>query len=232
MEKSFPKLDLVYFKMRAFTEAIQMQLCYGNVPYTYHMAWEYFEKSWPEMKKEIGFGQLPILIVDNKTHIWQSGSIMRYTAILANTSPTNEEERAIADAIFESSQELFQPLSATINFRIGEEYEALKKTILSGFEPKMFYFNKYLERDKSGPFFLGKNPAYCDFGTYHQLSMIRVLEPTIFDDWPAINGFLSAIENLKGVSEYLDGRPELVGINEEPKLIIKGKAVPTGMMPD
>jgi glutathione S-transferase len=232
MEKSFPKLDLVYFKMRAFTEAIQMQLCYGNVPYTYYMAWEYFDKAWPEMKKEIGFGQLPVLIVDNKTHIWQSGSIMRYTANLANTCPTNEEDRGIADAIFESSQELFQPLNATINFKVGEEYESLRKTILSGFEPKIFYFNKYLERDKSGPFFLGKIPAYCDFGTYHQLSMIRVLEPTIFADWPAIKGFLSAIENLKGVSEYLDGRPELVGIKEEPKLIIKGKAVPTGMMPD
>ena len=117
MEKSFPKLDLVYFKMRAFTEAIQMQLCYGNVPYTYHMAWEYFEKSWPEMKKEIGFGQLPVLIVDNQTTIWQSGSIMRYTAKLANTLPANDEDRAIADAIFESSQELFQPLNATINFK-------------------------------------------------------------------------------------------------------------------
>ena len=232
MQKSFPKLDLVYFKMRAFTEAIQMQLCYGNVPYTYHMAWEYFDKSWPEIKKEIGFGQLPVLIVDNKTHIWQSGSIMRYTANLANTCPTNEEDRGIADAIFESSQELFQPLNATINFKVGEEYESLKKTILSGFEPKIFYFNKYLERDNSGPFFLGKSPAYCDFGTYHQLSMTRVLEPTIFDDWPIIKGFLSAIENLKGVSEYLDGRPELVGIKKEPKLIIKGKAVPTGMTPD
>ena len=232
MEKSFPKLDLVYFKMRAFTEAIQMQLCYGNVPYTYYMAWEYFDKPWPEMKKEIGFGQLPVLIVDTKTYIWQSGSIMRYTANLANTCPTNKEDRGIADAIFESSQELFQPLNATINFKVGEEYESLKKTILSGFEPKIFYFNKYLERNNSGPFFLGKYPAYCDFGTYHQLSMIRVLEPTIFDDWPTIKGFLSAIENLKGVSEYLDGRPELVGIKEEPKLIIKGKAVPTGMMPD
>ena len=62
--------------------------------------------------------------------------------------------------------------------------------------------------------------------------MIRVLEPTIFDDWPAINGLLSAIENLKGVSEYLNSRPELVGIKEEPKLISKGKGVPTGMMPD
>ena len=232
MEKPFPKLDLVYFKMRAFTEAIQMQLCYGNVPYTYHMAWEYFEKSWPEMKKEIGFGQLPILVVDNNTHIWQSGSIMRYTAKLANTYPSNDEDTGIADAIFESSQELFQPLNATINFKVGEEYESLKKMILSGFEPKIYYFNKYLERDKSSPFFLGKSPAYCDFGVYHQLSMIRVLEPTIFEDWPAINSFLSAVENLKGVSEYLDRRPELVGIKEEPKLIIKGKAVPTGMMPD
>ena len=232
MEKSFPKLDLVYFKMRAFTEAIQMQLCFGKVPYTYHMAWEYFEKSWPEMKKEIGFGQLPILIVDNKTHIWQSGSIMRYTANLANTLPERDEDQAIADAIFESSQELFQPLNATINFKTGEEYEALKKTILSGFEPKIFYFNKYLERTRGGPFFLGENPTYCDFGVYHQLSMIRVLEPTIFDDWASIGGFFSAVENLSGVSEYLNSRPELVGIKEAPKLIIKGEAVSTGMMPD
>ena len=232
MEKSFPKLDLVYFKMRAFTEAIQMQLCFGKVPYTYHMAWEYFEKSWPEMKKEMGFGQLPILIVDDKTHIWQSGSIMRYTANLANTLPECDEDRAIADAIFESSQELFQPLNATINFKTGEEYEALKKTILSGFGPKIFYFNKYLERSRGGPFFLGENPAYCDFGVYHQLSMIRVLEPTIFDDWASIGGFFSAVENLSGVSEYLNSRPELVGIKEAPKLIIKGEAVPTGMMPD
>ena len=127
MEKSFPKLDLVYFKMRAFTEAIQMQLCYGNVPYTYHMAWEYFEKSWPEMKKEIGFGQLPVLIVDNQTTIWQSGSIMRYTAKLANTLPANEEDRAIADAIFESSQELFQPLNATINFKTERNMKLSRK---------------------------------------------------------------------------------------------------------
>ena len=62
--------------------------------------------------------------------------------------------------------------------------------------------------------------------------MIRVLEPTIFDDWAAIESFFSAIENLTGVSEYLNSRPKLVGIKEEPKLIIKGKAVPTGMMPD
>ena len=62
--------------------------------------------------------------------------------------------------------------------------------------------------------------------------MIRVLELTIFDDWPKIVSFFNATENLSGVSEYLNSRPELVGIKEEPKLILKGKAVPTGMMPD
>ena len=62
--------------------------------------------------------------------------------------------------------------------------------------------------------------------------MIQVLEPTIFDDWSNLVSFFGAIENLSGVSEYLNSRPELVGIKEEPKLIIKGKAVPTGMMPD
>ena len=86
-----------------------------------------FDKPWPEMKKEIGFGQLPVLIVDTKTYIWQSGSIMRYTANLANTCPTNEEDRGIADAIFESSQELFQPLNATINFKVGENTSLSKK---------------------------------------------------------------------------------------------------------
>ena len=51
-----PKLDLIYFKMRAFTEAIQMQLCYGKIPYNYHFAWDYFDKPWHEVKKEEGFG--------------------------------------------------------------------------------------------------------------------------------------------------------------------------------
>ena len=72
------------------------------------------------------FGQLPLLVINDKKNIWQSGSIMRYLATLTNTIPKNLEDRAIADAIFESSQELFQPLNATTNFRVGEDYKTLK----------------------------------------------------------------------------------------------------------
>ena len=232
MSTTLPKLDLIYFKMRAFTEAIQMQLCYANIPYNYHFPWDYFDKPWPEVKKEAGFGQLPLLVINDKKRVWQSGSIMRYTANLANTLPDNSEDRGIADAIFESSQELFQPLNATINFRVGKDYENFKKSILDDFRPRLFYFNKFLENDNSGPFFFGQSPFYCDFGTYHQFSLIRVLEKTVFNDLPAVSAFMRAIENLAGVSNYLSDRPDLIGIGEEPKLVIDGRAVSTGMKPE
>ena len=89
-------------------------------------------------KKGKGFGQLPLLVINDEKR-WQSGSIMRYT----NCFPENLEERGIADAIFESSQELFQPLNATINFKVGQDYENFKKIILDDFRPRLFYFNKF-----------------------------------------------------------------------------------------
>ena len=232
MNTILPKLDLIYFKMRAFTEAIQMQLCYGRVPYNYYFPWDYFDKPWHEVKKEEGFGQLPLLVINDEKRVWQSGSIMRYTATLANTLPENLEERGIVDAIFESSQELFQPLNATINFRVGEDFEVFKKSILDDFRPRLFYFNKFLENDKSGPFFFGTSPFYCDFGTYHQFSLIRVLDDTIFDDFSSVKLFMNAVENLKAISEYLSNRPKLIGISEQPKLVIDGKAVSTGIKAD
>ena len=232
MNIKLPKLDLIYFKMRAFTEAIQMQLSYGNIPYNYHFPWDYFDKPWPEAKKEAGFGQLPLLVINDEKRVWQSGSIMRYVATLAKTVPEKLEDKGIADAIFESSQELFQPLNATINFKVGEDYENFKKSILNNFQPRLFYFNKFLENDQSGPFFFGKSPFYCDFGTYHQFSLIRVLDNTIFDDFSSLKLFMTAVENLKGVSEYLSSRPELIGVGKEPMLVIDGKAVSTGIKPD
>ena len=54
--------------------------------------------------RDRGLGQLPLLVINDEKRVWQSGSIIRYTAALANTLPEKLEETAIADAIFESSQ--------------------------------------------------------------------------------------------------------------------------------
>ena len=43
---------------------------------------------------------------------------------------------------------------------------------------------------------------------------------------------MNAVENLNAISEYLSSRPKLIGIGEEPKLLINGNEVSTGIMPD
>ena len=43
---------------------------------------------------------------------------------------------------------------------------------------------------------------------------------------------MNAVEDLKAISEYLSSRPELLGVGKEPKLLIGGKEVSTGINPD
>jgi hypothetical protein len=43
---------------------------------------------------------------------------------------------------------------------------------------------------------------------------------------------MGKIENLSGVKEYLDKRPELIGVSSCPQLVINGKAVATGASQD
>ena len=225
------KLDLIYFKMRAFAEPAQLLLSYGNLEYKYHMAWDYYNKSWDELKETIPFGQLPLLVVNDEIKIWQSGSIVRYISNLIGKNPRNTEELGKVDALFESSQELLQPLNMTINFLSGEAFEKNKELVLGSFKPKLSYFNRIIETS-GGPFFYGSEPFYCDFGTYHQFSLISVLDSTIFDDFSAVKRLMEAVENLEGVSNYLSSRPELIGVGVEPKLVINGIPVSTGMKSD
>ena len=111
MNIKLPKLDLIYFKMRAFTEAIQMQLSYGNIPYNYHFPWDYFDKPWPEAKKEAGFGQLPLLVINDEKRVWQSGSIMRYVAALTKTAPENLEDEGIQTPFLSLAKNCSNPLT-------------------------------------------------------------------------------------------------------------------------
>ena len=63
------KLELIYFKMRALAEAPRLLLNYTNIKYDDLMCWDYYNKDWFEVKKNIPFKQLPMLVVDKKHKI-------------------------------------------------------------------------------------------------------------------------------------------------------------------
>ena len=75
-----PRLQLVYFPVRAKAEMIRMALAYGNVPYVFKFPKEYFQtQDWKEAKPLAPFGQLPVLDVDGKV-LAQSGSLLFHSS--------------------------------------------------------------------------------------------------------------------------------------------------------
>ena len=225
------KLELIYLNLRALAEPPQMMMRYAGVEYCYKMAWDYYGKPWSEAKLEVAFGQLPVLVVNDTVHIWQSGAIVRYLAQLTGTMPEESLLAARVDAVFEQTQELFAPLNPTVNIKIGEEHLKFKDMFLSSFPGILKNFARQLEHSDEGSYFFGSKPYYCDFSAYHHFSLAAILQQDILNTYPSVLDFMAAVENLSGVKEYLASRPEIIGVGNAPKLIKDGIAKPTGTKP-
>ena len=223
-----PKLELIYFNLRALAESPQMMMRYAGVEYRYEMAWDYYGKPWSETKLEVAFGQLPVLVVNDTVHIWQSGAIVRYLAKLTGTMPEDPLLAALVDAVFEQTQELFAPLNPTVNVKTGEEHLKFKTMFLSSFTGILKNFARQLKLSEEGAYFFGSKPYYCDFSAYHHFSLATILQQDILNAYPSVLNFMAAVENLPGVKEYLASRPEIIDVCAAPKLIIDGIAQPTG----
>jgi len=225
-------LKLIYFKMRALAEPPQLLLNYAGVKYSYLMSWEYFDKPWDQVKSEIIFNQLPVLVVNNVTKIAQSGAIIRYLANLTNMLPDNDILAAKADSIFETAHEMFFPLNPTINFAVGTGFKKAKNTIVENVTGRLQNFENILNDTSNPPFFLGDKPFYCDFCVYHHLSLLRLLDSNIFNKFSNLDEFMNSIENIESIDKYLKSRPKLIGIGSKPQLIINGIKCNTGVTKD
>ena len=64
-----------------------------------------------KQKKEAGFGQLPLLVINDKKRVWQSGSIMRYVAALTKTAPENLEDEGIQTPFLSLAKNCSNPLT-------------------------------------------------------------------------------------------------------------------------
>ena len=213
--------------MRALAEAPQMLMSYAGLQYEYLMSWEYFDDEWENVKPTIPFKQLPILVVDDEHQIAQSTSIMRFLQKLADIEPQDPIDAVKADAILESAQELFRPLNPTVNFALGEDFESKRESMLPDLSSRFADLERAL-LDGGKKFFMGDDPIACDFTAFHHLDLSRQLDPNFLGQFSRLNEFVSDIERIESISNYLNSRPELIDVKTGPKLVINGKAHPTG----
>jgi glutathione S-transferase len=222
------KLELIYFKMRALAEAPRLLLHYTNIEYDDLMSWDYYNKDWSEVKPNIPFKQLPMLIVDKKHHICQSMAIITFIENLAGINIADPILNAKANAIMQSAQELFMPLNPTVNFATGEKFikkrDDMTPFLLSRFED----LEKVIKESKK-KFFINDEPRACDFVVFHHLDLSKLLDQSIIKNFPRLEKFLEDIMLIDSVKNYLDKRPKLIDVSIEPKLIIDGVPHSTGV---
>ena len=214
--------------MRALAEAPRMLFHYTGIEYEDLMSWDYYDKEWSEVKPNIPFKQLPVLIIDKKHELCQSMAIMTFIENLAGINITDPILNAKANAIMQSSQELFMPLNPTVNFAKGEKFIKKKDDMMPFLLSRFEDLEKVL-KENNKKFFIFDEPRACDFVTFHHLDLSKLLDPTIIKKFPRLDKFLEDVMLINSVKSYLDKRPKLVDVSIEPKLIIDGVPHPTGV---
>ena len=214
--------------MRALAEAPRLLFHYTNIEYEDLMSWDYYDKEWSEVKSNIPFKQLPMLVIDKKHEICQSMAIMTFIENLAGINITDPILNAKANAIMQSAQELFMPLNPTVNFAIGEKF-IKKKDDMMPFLLSRFEDLEKAMKNNDKKFFIYDEPRACDFVAFHHLDLSKMLDPSIIKKFPRLEKFLEDIMSVESVKSYLDKRPELIDVSIEPKLVIDGVPQSTGV---
>jgi glutathione S-transferase len=85
-----------------------MLLHHAGIDYDDVYAWDYYGKAWREGgKQRAPFGQVPVLVVNDRINIDQSSAIQRYLSRLTETCPADPLLAAQADALCENAAKLF-----------------------------------------------------------------------------------------------------------------------------
>jgi len=213
-----PKLDLIYFDVRARAECARMTLAYGGIPYNFTDTQGYFGCDFMTAKTsgKLPWGQLPLLAVDGKL-ISQSGSINRYLASLVTKPdfiPKDPVKAALADALHETAQDLFR-IMPIVNLWTEEKWREEKEEYFTKTLPsKLPALVKMLGSQK---YFCGDAPTYADFALFTIMDLVRLVEPGVVSQHSNIGAWMASVEQLPGVKEYLESRPLCIGIGVAPK---------------
>ena len=168
-------MKLVYLGVRGLGEPLRMMARYTNYSFAEDVTIpgpEFRVMKMNEKAVHSRSEQLPSLHVASDTKsaaplvISQSGACMRYLAGITGHTPVSLEQRARADAVFDTAQELFAVNPLANVFPVGAERDAKEKEYFSmAFRRRLRFCERLLDEAKAETgattaFFGGREPYY------------------------------------------------------------------------
>ena len=132
----------------------------------------------------------------------------RYLARLVNKPdfiPKDPIKAALADALHATAEDLAK-IMPIVNILTGDQRQKEKEEYFSKTLPTKLPALVNMLGDQR--FFSGDAPTYADFALYTVMDLVRLVEPGVVSQHDNITAWMAKVEQLPGVKEYLESRPE------------------------
>jgi glutathione S-transferase len=211
-----PKLKLYYFNIKGKAEAIRLFCAYAGLELEDYRFSSRDEFHALKQDGTLAFGQVPLLQVDGKHQLVQSGAILRYLAQIAGLYPSDPLLAAKVDACMAQVGDAFYGSTAvTYNTRFGIPMDdELKKkameTISSDILPThLKNLERLLTTSSTGWLAGTEEPSPADFMWYSSFVHYMAAATEVFpeklcklEDYPLLQAFCDKVGSLEAIKEY------------------------------
>jgi len=222
-KKASPKIKLTYFDIEGAAEKVRLAFCLGDVEFEDeridHSAWE-------ALKPTTKFGQLPLLHVDGREPLAQSGAMLRWAGTLGGLYPIRmipeieeviglqeDVTRALVPSLYMGMRPHLCGYPSDMPEADRKAVQArLRAALVDGDLPRMLgYFDAMLRKNGTG-WFCGKKPTIADCQVIPWLRSIRKgradgIPTTLFDEMPNLKKFYGDFHDLPEVKKYYGAAP-------------------------
>nr|UCR60996.1 glutathione-S-transferase [Aphelinus asychis] len=203
MTEEQPSYKLIYFNARGIAEHIRYVLAYAGLDYVDERV---PKERWPELKKTLPYGQLPVLEV-NGQQIAQSNAIARYLARKYNLAGQDEWQAMQCDVLVDSLGDLrFELLQFQKEEDLFKKEEKKAKFVK---ETIPFFLNKFEQTiGRNGGYAVGSTTTWADFVFAVALENFEhMFGGGALESYPALRSLKQRVHGLPAIAEWISRRP-------------------------
>ena len=207
-------IKLVYFDFNFWrVDILRLSLAYSEIPYEYKRI---KRQEWPKEKKNFLFGQLPVMIVDNKQYA-HTHSLARFCAIESSLYDNHKIKAMVIDQVLDWANEITNKIAPSIRAamrdkdlekskRLREEF--IKNDLLIWFS----YLEKLFDQSSSKKIFFNDKFSIADIVAWRVIywfycGRLDQIDNKFLDKFPLIQNFfekMNAFKPLIKLEEYKD----------------------------
>ena len=197
-------IKLVYFDFNFWrVDILRLSLAYSEIPYEYKRI---KRQEWPIEKKNFLFGQLPVMIIDNKQYA-HTHSLARFCAMESGLYDNYKIKAMVIDQVLDWANEITNKIAPSIRAamrdkdlekskRLREEF--IKNDLLIWFS----YLEKLFDQSSSKKIFFNDKFSMADIVAWRVIywfycGRLDQIDNKFLDKFPLIQNFFEKMNEFK-----------------------------------